>query len=281
MEYLMTYGWAILVVAIVVVAIFSLGLFNPSNLGPKARAGSCQIYRPEGIWTAAFINLEGTCNNAVPEFVAQFNGGSYILISNPDLFDSGTFTVTAWVNINNPSTFHTLIGREMSTQGWNFLLSSSGALGLRIDTNTITNYALYPPTPTLNDNKWHFIAAVVNLSTAQYLYQDGILTASSSSNIGSFTQTGGTLNLMYSGQGTGCCTQGEMADVQIYNTTLSHNDIVSLYDEGIGGVPLALNHLTLWLPLNGNPIDYSGNIDSGTDYGDYYNTFWTNGYTIP
>ena len=143
MEYLMTYGWAILVVAIVVVAIFSLGLFNPSNLGPKARAGSCQIYRPEGIWTAAFINLEGTCNNAVPEFVAQFNGGSYILISNPDLFDSGTFTVTAWVNINNPSTFHTLIGREMSTQGWNFLLSSSGALGLRIDTNTITNKLLY------------------------------------------------------------------------------------------------------------------------------------------
>ena len=30
MEYLMTYGWAILIIAVVMVALFSLGIFNPS-----------------------------------------------------------------------------------------------------------------------------------------------------------------------------------------------------------------------------------------------------------
>ncbi len=41
MEYLMTYGWAILIIAIVLAALFSLGVFNPINFEPKASAGSC------------------------------------------------------------------------------------------------------------------------------------------------------------------------------------------------------------------------------------------------
>ncbi len=33
MEYLMTYGWAILIIAIVLIALFSLGVFSSNNLG--------------------------------------------------------------------------------------------------------------------------------------------------------------------------------------------------------------------------------------------------------
>lgn len=36
MEYLMTYGWAILIIAIVIVALFSLGVFNSSQLLPTS-----------------------------------------------------------------------------------------------------------------------------------------------------------------------------------------------------------------------------------------------------
>ncbi len=36
MEYLMTYGWAILIVAVVLAALFELGVFNGSNLAPQA-----------------------------------------------------------------------------------------------------------------------------------------------------------------------------------------------------------------------------------------------------
>ena len=47
MEYLMTYGWAILIIAVVLGALFSLGVFSGSNiLGTACIAGSgylCQI----------------------------------------------------------------------------------------------------------------------------------------------------------------------------------------------------------------------------------------------
>ena len=48
MEYLMTYGWAILIIAIVLAALFSLGVFNPTAYTPKASPGSCQVFRPNG-----------------------------------------------------------------------------------------------------------------------------------------------------------------------------------------------------------------------------------------
>ncbi len=45
MEYLMTYGWAILIIAVVLVILFSLGITNPLFFAPKAIAGSCQVVR--------------------------------------------------------------------------------------------------------------------------------------------------------------------------------------------------------------------------------------------
>ena len=50
---------------------------------------------------------------------------------------------------------------------------------------------------------------------------------------------------------------GEIADVQVYNTTLDANSITAIYQEGIGGVPINLQGLVAWLPLNGNANDYS------------------------
>ena len=45
MEYLMTYGWAILIIAVVIVALFQLGIFNNSNLAPRALSGACEVVR--------------------------------------------------------------------------------------------------------------------------------------------------------------------------------------------------------------------------------------------
>ncbi len=76
MEYLMTYGWAIIIVAIVLGALFSMGVFNAANFMPKAPPGSCQVFRPSGAGTTTNINLMGTCSG-IPQFVARFNGVAY------------------------------------------------------------------------------------------------------------------------------------------------------------------------------------------------------------
>jgi len=74
MEYLMTYGWAILIIAVVLGALFQLGVFNPMTFAPKAPPGACQVFRPNGPGTTSFINLEGICSGELPQYAAQFNG---------------------------------------------------------------------------------------------------------------------------------------------------------------------------------------------------------------
>ena len=48
MEYLMTYGWAILIIAVALGALFELGVFNSATFASKAQPGACQVYRPNG-----------------------------------------------------------------------------------------------------------------------------------------------------------------------------------------------------------------------------------------
>ena len=106
MEYLMTYGWAILIIAIVLVALFSLGIFNSSNFAPKAQPGSCEVLR-----NSAQTSLVGQCNGMLPEYVAQFNNGSKsenITINNAkELAPSigSNLTITLWVKPLYASTF--------------------------------------------------------------------------------------------------------------------------------------------------------------------------------
>ena len=79
MEYLMTYGWAILIIAVVLGALYYLGVFNTANLAPRAQPGSCKVVRPNGPSTTTFINLAGICSGQLPLFVGQFDGAtSYV-----------------------------------------------------------------------------------------------------------------------------------------------------------------------------------------------------------
>jgi hypothetical protein len=72
-----------------------------------------------------------------------------------------------------------------------------------------------------------------------------------------------------------------IADVQIYNTTLSTSDVNSLYMEGIGGAPILSDGVVGWWPLNGNANDYSSNNNNGQATNVVYTTTWTQGYAPP
>ena len=74
---------------------------------------------------------------------------------------------------------------------------------------------------------------------------------------------------------------GYIANVQVYNTSLSPNEIQALYLEGIGGAPIDLQHLVAWWPLNGNANDYSGNGYNGQTTNVNFVGNWYNGYTPP
>ena len=139
MEYLMTYGWAILIIAVVLGALFSLGVFSGSSmLGTSCIAASgylCQnpVLSTSGTLTFTFgQNIGAPVYNGIiyvaPQFVVptstppsfgfnSLNSGNYILPTNP--FQNGQ-TVTASVSLSGISSIGSspAIGTPFSGYVW-------------------------------------------------------------------------------------------------------------------------------------------------------------------
>ena len=289
MEYLMTYGWAILIIAVVLGALFSLGIFNPAFLAPKVQPGSCQVERPDGPGTSAYVSIQGNCNNELPEYVAQFNGqSSFINISHaPNLALTGNLAIGWWFSSSLSS--GTAYDREMVSSRcqvdttFDMQLATTGLHG-DIGTGTgswLSTNVNYVFTPS--QNTWYFVEVVI-ANTGWSIFLNG-------KNVSSGTYTGGTPSFLssndnlYLGVPNTVCGafpfDGQIANMQLYNTSLSPSAIKYLYLEGIGGEPTSLTHLVGWWPLNGNANDYSGNENSGVNSNVIYTNGWTSGYTAP
>jgi Concanavalin A-like lectin/glucanases superfamily len=279
MEYLMTYGWAILIIAVVLGALFSLGVFNTSNLAPKAQPGSCRVFRPSGTGTSTFVNLEGVCTNELPQYVTQFNGGSSLITisASSSLNNPSTFTVSAWLAPSSiPTTYMAaIVERTACGSSWNWqLYTTNNDIGTRG-----VSFSLYNPwaeaiggTP-LTANQWVFVTGTYDGSNVK-IYVNGVLGATTpATGYGSISTP--------TAIGTDTCGnafRGSISNVQIYNASLDAGEVQSLYAEGIGGAPQALNNLIGWWPLNGNVTDYSGNNRNGAPTSVTYSSSWITGY---
>ncbi len=81
--------------------------------------------------------------------------------------------------------------------------------------------------------------------------------------------------------GTFVLTDDGADNVQVYNTSLSSNEVTALYNEGIGGKPIDIQNIVWWWPLNGNAQDYSGNSNDCTATNTLFTSNWESGYTTP
>lgn len=277
MEYLLTYGWAILIIAVVLGALSSLGFFNGANLAPKVAGGSCQIYRPYGPGSTAFINTEGECSNELPQYVALLNGQNYIAIPYSPALDSATsYTVIAWIRTTSASANSVFIGGYTSGNYYQVYLSGSN-VGYGSGTATGSTAA-----PAVNNGAWHQVAAEIGGGGVS-LYLDGrlVYTTSTSQVVGNL----GSDAIGAQCASSGSCSDsfnGMIANVQVYNTSVSANEITAIYQEGIGGEPTVLNNLAGWWQLNGNLNDYSGNLNNGAGVGTVvFTTSWTSTYSPP
>jgi len=284
MEYLMTYGWAILIISVVLAALYQLGVFNPMTFAPKAPPGSCQVFRPNGPYTTSFINLEGICSGELPQYVAQFNGqNGYITVGSALPLSPSQITVCAWIN---PTV---ITGSRREIVGNDYTSSDSFFLSLNNNGNSEGDFWVHTTsgwqgpvvTPSAVPlNTWSFLCANWTGSN-EYIYLNG-------RSVGSLG-TSGTISLpigvpieIGADDENMQWWDGSIANVQIYNTSLSANEIQALYLEGIGGAPIRLQNLVGWWPLNGNANDYSGNGNNGQINGGVtFVSNWYSGYTPP
>ncbi len=280
MEYLMTYGWAILIIAVVLAALYELGIFGSLTQGPRAVAGSCEVARPFGPGTGTDISLEGQCNGMLPQFVALFNGySSSMLVSQSGRLNVSYITITAWINPSsyNCNSDHCIIVNKENEYEIS-IADGSGDLNGAFD----TDWAWYGPSNAIPIGRWSFVAVTWDGTTQRY-YINGVEVYQLNAGSGPLTPQNTCFRI---GARNGCSTPGSffpgsIANVQLYNASLTSAEIQALYMEGIGGAPVRPSNLVGWWPLNGNANDYSGNNNNGQASGVSYSSQWTGGYTQP
>ena len=276
MEYLMTYGWAILIIAIALSALFALGVFSPSSFGPKASPGSCQVSRPDGPYTLSFISLSGLCNGEPPKYVSYSTGQQIIV--NHKFFQNESFTILAWiywpssVNLADPGTGNNDLGYAWSGPG-----ETDSGFGIfsRAD-HWYLNF--YGDDLECSDGpvtgKWYlFGASWDNQTRQQTIWVNGVANCTRTS--GGYEITGEPLYLL-DGAGTwdsGAYADGYVSNIQLYNKVLSANQVMAIYQAGIGGEPIDLANIEGWWPLNANSNDYSGNGNDGSGTTNYVSSY--------
>ena len=282
MEYLMTYGWAILIIAVVLAVLFQLGVFSSGNFQPHAQAGSCQVSS-----TAAGISLEGQCNGLLPQYVAHFNTGAIQVASTSinTILPSGTNPVSMFLWVNSPTVPAYGTWARVVSYAPNGIVCGSDQIGIDFGGASIGSvpgsvcfdscgdYACESNVP-ITANTWDFVGFVLNSghTSVTVYFNSGSYTYSGSGatwDIPGFATPQPSVLTIGSGatDSTPQIPGVSEADLQIYNTSLSPAEVQALYLEGIGGAPIRPQNLVGWWPLNGNANDYSGNGNNGQPTG--------------
>lgn len=267
----MSYSWAILIIGLVLFMLFELGVFNPNTFAPKAQPGSCKV-----VQNGAIKSLEGSCNGELPQYVAQFSASasSNIMASVPAVAPAtgNSYTITMWFE---PTASTNWLGVALTTTpvqafqiGWATEYSPNG-LGWIYGTPT-------------TQNQWSFIAVEGTVGSNGFISVNGGALGDSPAPI-TVAPWGSSSETLDFGDYTGnqYNVDGLMANIQVYNITLSQQEITNQYAAGIGAAPINLQYLVGWWPLNGNADDYSGNGNNGTPNNVIYTGSWTNGYSTP
>jgi hypothetical protein len=122
-------------------------------------------------------------------------------------------------------------------------------------------------------NKWTNIAFAYNGSSNTLTgYINGVVANSLSMSSNRVVTPNTYVYYLLGAGGTSSCGSGGgsyngmMLDYQAYNTTLGAQQVGSLYSAGAFGQPIGGAGAVLWMPLVGNPNDYSGRFDFGIPY---------------
>ncbi len=113
MEYLMTYGWAILIVIIVAAALFALGVFSPSTYTGHQATGFGELGTPED-WQYSDTNITIILRNQIGQDVSISNvtsagcTGSAAPVSLPSS-DTVQVVVEGCPDKNAPATYSQLV----------------------------------------------------------------------------------------------------------------------------------------------------------------------------
>jgi hypothetical protein len=214
----------------------------------------------------------GMGNNATSIVAASFNGYSVVRTALAQT-SLGAFTVTAWLNPANLMTMTSTgysVFNSAGTNNFQLWLNGGTPLGavpgqgdeqLGIGSYKYRGYGI-------SNNSWNFVAVAIangNPNGRASVYANGAQPYSISIAPGPYSINGFAIGQIASGI---LGYNGLVANLQIYNRTLSSQQVYQIFKQGVAGAPLNSTgtnfKLLLWYPLDGNVNDYSGSGNNGT-----------------
>ncbi len=227
-------------------------------------------------------------------YVMNFTGShnNYVDIGNnsslsPEAGSSGRMSLCTWYRINSLSGYNgpLIKGNAPPSSGnaWEYTLDQEGYVP---GVYTHPSFTVWSPSGaniafgeanavTFNSmvNNWSFACFTYNYpgQKAYYYFNGRQYNASITSAYGPASAGTGSL-IVGSGEnhtdptGKPGYSNVAVADLQIYNTILSYNQIKLLYSQGITASPVQSTGLVGWWPLGGDANDYSGNGHTGFPY---------------
>ncbi|MGC8710369.1 MAG: LamG-like jellyroll fold domain-containing protein, partial [Candidatus Micrarchaeia archaeon] len=218
------------------------------------------------VGTQASANQQGAGNYS--SFLAgSFNPtgstttGAYINIPGIVPINYSTFSYFAWIKPTDAESYSRVLATsggdsgaiEVSTGGSTQIMINGYNTGGWLSINS--NFPL---------NTWNLVGATYN-GSAYTVYLNGKEVWSKT--VGKLLGSAATGNLqigLTTAYGvSGNQFFGNIANVQVYRSALSPNQVSQIYSSGITGLPISAAGLVGWYPLEGNANDYSGNGNNG------------------
>ncbi len=296
MEYLMTYGWAILIIAVVLAVLYQIGVFSGGNFVPGSPAGACEVQR-----TTVGPSLVGECQGQLPKYASKFAATTNEALYMTNIKKPGVnFTISLWFysQTTSDTLFDIYDGNNNGGIGGNQNFDYA-AINTGCGSNCVAFGEYWNINPqtcaqgSMPQNKWVNIIVTVSNYNVITVYPNG--GTPFTCNFGtSVSGSNALLNMVYPTASVGANPPGglelatagtQISNIQLYNITMSSSEANALYLEGIGGAPIRPQNLTGWWPLNGDLNDYSGFNQNGQFAGGAggitFTNSWSDYYTAP
>ena len=208
------------------------------------------------------------------EYSLEFDGSNdYVDCGNDSSLNwgDGDGTVACWFKTTDTGTSDIVMNGSYSTDGKGYvlLIDSNGKFQFAIDDNSGAGVKYVLSTTSANDGIWHHIAGVRE-GTNIRLYVDGVEDAASPTAIASYGSLDISDNLFFgagtnqAGGSAGNFYQGNIDEVAIWNTSLTSNQIKTLYNnrEPFNAKNIALSNLKGYWRMGDGVVDNHGAFDT-------------------
>ena len=213
--------------------------------------------------TGTFVNPSWAPmpGNSSSIYAGAFDGSNSIVNTTFSVPHAASgITISAWVDNNGKGTYEQNIA-EVSGEPYTHETLDIGVVGS--GGNAVIRWSNYantfqdqPAGGTIAPNTRYLVTGVWSgFNNTLSIYVNGKLVATGNGNDTGLTSIR-EINIggAYPGMST---FNGSIANVQVYNSSLSPAQVQSLYAEGMNGTPIGSSGLQAWYPLNGNAQDYS------------------------